>query len=545
MTRRTFLERVGQVGGGVAMHRAMHALQLAGPVSTLAFAPHGRAPRGTRVIVLGAGLAGLATAYELNKLGYACEVLEARSRPGGRCFTIRQGTMSEEDGPPQKAAFDEGLYLNAGPARIPHHHATTLAYCRELGIALEMFCSVNEAAYVHERATTTTASANATSASAAGGAADVGAGRGRKMRLRELHADWRGYTSELLAKAVSQESLDRPMTREDRDRLVEWLTKEGALGADRRYAGSPRRGYRAAPGAGNAAGLVDDPLALDDLVRTGFGQHLTTDLNLQTPMFQPVGGMDQIAKALAARVPHVKYGAEVQAIEQPAGRVRVRYRDTSSGATHVLDGTYCVCALPLSILRTLAVDVSPEMKAAIGAVNYATAGKIGLQFARRFWEEDEGIYGGITKTDLEISQILYPNYGYLSKKGVLVGYYQNGVTARATGDLPPAERLSRAIEQGTQIHPQYPREFETAFSIAWHRVRYQHGSWAQFTEAQRRSEYQRLLQPDRALYLAGDHVTYAIAWMQGAFESARSVVSALHERASREATAASTTASSH
>jgi monoamine oxidase len=501
----------------------MRALTLSAPVSTLAFSPLGRAPRNSRVIVLGAGLAGLATAYELNKLGYQVDVLEGRMRPGGRCFSIRQGTVSEEEGPAQKATFDEGLYFNAGPARIPHHHATTLAYCRELGVTLEMFCSNSEAAYVHQSASST----NPTD---------------RKIRMRELHTDWRGYTNELLAKALSQESLDRPMSAEDRDRIIDWLTKEGALSADRRYAGSSRRGYRTAPGAGNATGVVDDPLGLEELVRSGFGASLTSDLNLQTPMFQPVGGMDQIAKALAARVPHVKYGAQVQAIEQPAGHVRVRYRDVESGATHVIEGAYCVSALPLTIMRKLEIDVAPEMKAAIGAINYATAGKIGLQFKRRFWEEDEAIYGGITKTDQEISQILYPNCGFLSKKGILIGYYQNGQQARTTGDLAPADRLSKALAQGGKIHPQYAKEFETSFSIAWHRVPWQQGSWAQFTEAQRKSEYQRLLQPDRALYLAGDHLTYSIAWMQGAFESARSVVSALHERASRDATAATSTA---
>ena len=54
--------------------------------------------------------------------------LEARGRPGGRVLTVRRGTVSEEDGPPQTAAFDAGLYFNAGPMRISHHHHTTLAY---------------------------------------------------------------------------------------------------------------------------------------------------------------------------------------------------------------------------------------------------------------------------------------------------------------------------------------------------------------------------------------------------------------------------------
>ena len=122
----------------------------------------------------------------------------------------------------------------------------------------------------------------------------------------------------------------------------------------------------------------------------------------------------------------------------------------------MIDGAFCVCALPLPVLRDMNVDVAPEMKAAIGAINYAKTGKIGIQFKRRFWEEDDGIYGGITKTDQPITQILYPSYGFQSRKGVLVGYYHNGDLAGTMGDLTPEARLARAMEQGAKIHPQYP-----------------------------------------------------------------------------------------
>ena len=91
----------------------------------------------TTVLVLGTGIAGLGTAYELEKAGYLCEVLEARERPGGRCWTVRGGTREIDlDGAFQTAQFADGHYMNAGPARIPQHH-TTLDYCRELGVAIE------------------------------------------------------------------------------------------------------------------------------------------------------------------------------------------------------------------------------------------------------------------------------------------------------------------------------------------------------------------------------------------------------------------------
>ena len=152
----------------------MRALEVAGTAAPVRRLPLERAPAGTRVIILGAGVSGLAAAHELRKLGYEYEILEARARVGGRCFTVRRGQASEEVGTaPQKAAFDPDLYLNAGAARIPHHHTTTLDYCRELGVAIEPFCSVNEAAYVHQ------ANADPTR---------------RRLRLREVRADWRGQT---------------------------------------------------------------------------------------------------------------------------------------------------------------------------------------------------------------------------------------------------------------------------------------------------------------------------------------------------------------
>jgi monoamine oxidase len=524
LTRRSFLEIVGQAGGSAALYSAMRTLDLQAAEPAAPFAPLGRAPHGTRVLILGAGIAGLTTAYELQKLGYDTEVLEAKTRVGGRCVTVRGGFASEEEGPTagQKCGFDDGVYLNAGPMRIPHTQTATLDYCRELNVAVEMFTSVNDAAYVHQSKP-----------------ADPSCG---KMRLREVKADWRGYTSEMLAKALAPETLDKPLTKEDGQRIVDWLRFDGGLNDKLQYVPSGRRGYRVYPGAGELAGVTTDAVTLAQLIHTNFSGALNTDLLLQNTMFQVSGGTDRIAAALASRVKNVKLGAEVLAIEQPDGRVRVRYKDASG--VHETEGSYVVCTLPLVLLKDVALDVNPALRDAIKSVPYASAGKIGLQFKRRFWEEDEGIFGGITRTDLEISQVVYPHYGFLGKKGMVIGYYHNGNNATVMGDRLPAERLQRAIDQGSQIHPQYPAEFDNAFSIAWQKVRYSKGAWAQISEEMRKGEtYRTLLRPDRGFYLAGDYLTYANAWMQGAFQSSRVVVSSLHERASRESSVAAPTAS--
>ena len=336
---------------------------------------------------------------------------------------------------------------------------------------------------------------------------------------------------------VTKDALDAPLTREDRERLLEWLRAEGALDAKFNYLGSARRGYATAPGVGTTTPVVSAPLALDNLLSTDFGRYLATDLNLQTPMFQIVGGTDNLPKALAARAGHITPGAAIRAIEQPEGRVRVRYT-MADGSAREMEGAFCISTLPLTVLRDVALDAAVELRAAISAVSYSNAGKIALQFSRRFWEEDDGIFGGITRTDQDITQILYPSTGYLSKKGILVGYYQTGAVAGPMGDLAPAERLQRAMAQGSLIHPQYTSTFENAFSIAWQKVAFSKGGWAQFTEAQRKKEYLTLLEPDRGLYLAGDYTTNLSGWMCGAFESARAVVASIHERARRSLTVA-------
>jgi monoamine oxidase len=178
--------------------------------------------------------------------------------------------------------------------------------------------------------------------------------------------------------------------------------------------------------------------------------------------------------------------------------------------------------------------VPAAAKQAVAAIGCAPAGKIGMQFKRRFWEEDEGIFGGISRTSLDITQILYPSTGYLSRKGIVIGYYQNGDKARAMGQLPHADRLARAIEQGTAIHPQYRTELDSAFSVAWEHAPFNRGGWAQWTEAQRKAEYVTLQQPHGALYLAGDNMSYLSGWMAGALGSARLVARRVHERAARE-----------
>ena len=116
------------------------------------------------------------------------------------------------------------------------------------------------------------------------------------------------------------------------------------------------------------------------------------------------------------------YRAAVREIRQSERGVWVIHAD-ADGRPRRVDADYCVSTIPLPVLSGLQKDLSPPVQSAIAAATYDGAGKIGLQFKRRFWEQDDEIYGGRSWTDQEIGQIIYPSHGFNGRKGVLVGYY--------------------------------------------------------------------------------------------------------------------------
>jgi len=205
VTRRRFLEGIGLAGGSAAMYETMTALGLinlpeawAGPPQLPAGSGNGK-----KVVILGAGIGGLIAAYELRNAGYQCQIIELTERAGGRNHTARRGTVlveKKKNGETLKQVcnFDEGLYLNLGPGRLPYHHRRVLHYCRELGVGLEI--------YVME-----TMSNLFQSDKAFGGKATI---------KRQIANDIQGYLSEMLAKAVDQNALNAELNGDDRNRLL-------------------------------------------------------------------------------------------------------------------------------------------------------------------------------------------------------------------------------------------------------------------------------------------------------------------------------------
>jgi monoamine oxidase len=520
VTRRDLLALIGAISGSAAMYHAMTSLGFAsesgydGPIKLEGD------PKGTSVLVLGAGLAGMTAALELRKAGYDVRILEFNSRAGGRNWTLRGGdSFTELGGFRQACEFEQGLYFNPGPWRIPYHHRAILDYCRRLGVALEPFTQLNHNAYLH-------------SAAAFGGV---------PQRIRNIKTDFQGHVSELLAKVTQQGRLDEAVSKEDRELLLQALRSWGAL--DENYAYKANlvsgefRGFAKGPGGGlGAAPIPGEPVDLSEILKSRLWRYLQNFAlhTFQATMFQPVGGMDMIGKAFAGKLGDlIHYDAKVTRIQQDENGVTVTYTDLKPpSASRQAKADWCVCTIPLSILSQIPIDVGRRMKAAIDAVPYTPSVKIGLQFRRRFWEEDEAIYGGISYTDLPIRQIAYPSSGLNSTgRGVLLGAYLfDGPGAYEFASMQPAERVARAVEFGARLHRQYRTEYENGVAVAWHRVPFTLGCAGNWTDKARAEHYDDLCRIEGRIVLAGEHASYIPAWQEGAILSALDAITRLNDR---------------
>ena len=114
---------------------------------------------------------------------------------------------------------------------------------------------------------------------------------------------------------------------------------------------------------------------------------------------------------------------------------------------------------------------------------------------------------------------------------MLLGGYIWGLTAYEFTAMTPEERVRKAVEYGSQIHPQYKTEFENGVAVAWHRAPFTMGCFATWSEEARDKHYDNLCQIDGRIALAGEHASYLPAWQEGAVTSALDVIVRLHQRA--------------
>jgi len=382
-----------------------------------------------------------------------------------------------------------------------------LNYCREVGVPLEVFVNESDSQYFYYEGE------------------NIGPLAGKKVRVREVRADLQGQINELLVKAIDQHKLDTPLTVEDQDRLATFLIAQGYLDStDRRYKAFNNRG----PG---------DPHALAALLQSGFGSRMRSVAPLEgtvaSPMFQPVGGMDQFPKGLARAIGanRITLNAEVQSVHQDDRGVKVVYLNPKTGKKTEIAADYVVICLPLTIVANIDINLSPEMMAAVKGVPYSSSAKIGLAMKRRFWEEDDGIFGGHLYSNLPLGEFSYPSSDYFSKKGVLLGLYAN----QPVGDLldkPVAERIEHVLTHASKVHPQIRSEFESGYAVFWKKVKYNLGGFATGAATARRPQLTKV--ENRLIIGSAATAPHSEPdWQEGAVAAGWQALESLHERAMR------------
>jgi monoamine oxidase len=489
---------------------------------------------GIRVAILGAGIAGLVAAYELRAQGYTCTILEARNRPGGRNWTVRNGdTVNFLDGTTQSCTWDPGHYQNFGPARLPSTHKNMLGYCKKLGVALEVEINTSRSSYLQND------SVNG----------------GRPVIQRQAINDTRGQVSELLSKCVNAGVLDQQLTPQDHQRMLDFLRTYGPLDRFGHYVGSDRAGYSVEPGAGNDAGTFATPISMHTLLDENFWEGLLFEESnaWQATMFQPVGGMDRIPYAFAQQLGDIiRYNSIVTELRKTTHGVRIGY--THDGARQSLEADFCFCALPLVTLRKTVNDLSAPYRKVVDECTHAHYYKIAWE-SRRFWEQDYNIYGGLEFVTVGCSPIWFPSAGLFSERGVLVSGYTDESNS-PFGKLPMQEKLAESRKSIERLHPGHGKELEKPMYVSWAKIQYNEGSWIRsYGPGQQRSPgvrltpqtgqaqsataartqtnpgYETLIEPDGPIVFAGDHVSHIVAWQEGAALSALRAVQQVCDRA--------------
>jgi monoamine oxidase len=458
-----------------------------------------------RVIIIGGGIAGLVAAFELVRQGHEPLILEAQHRIGGRVRTIRD--------------FAPGLYAEAGAMRIPRVHDLTLAYCDLFGLTLRPFVMGNPKTLVYiDGQRMTVAEADANPDRLPFDLADHEKGKTWSQLWNEATSEFREQYEK-----GGVESLDSLLHDYDQYSIREFLVMRGfSEGALELY------GVMSFRESNMNAAVVEQ---LREIVGRSFED-----------MQEIVGGLDLLPRAFYENLkPYVRFGAEVTAIEQSPDEVTVHYKQSEAGRMRV-SGDYAICAIPFSVLRDIEILNTPfsrPKQKAIRELNYNASAKILFQVRHRFWEQEDGIVGGTTVTDLPIRRICYPSYSDPNEeRGTLLASYTWGQDALRWGAMSPSDMIEQALEDVAQVHPSVLREFEVGAVQDWYGDPYARGAFALFEPEQQTRLQEAIVAPEGRIHFAGEHTSLYHAWIQGALESGIRAAKEVHEAPAAFAAAA-------
>ena len=424
--------------------------------------------------MIGAGLAGLTAAAELERAGWKVDVLEARNRLGGRVHTLR---------------FRSGQHAEAGGEYIDTSHTAMIDSVRRHGLELEDvrrgWAGLRDLVFRD------------------GDRRPLGQfGAGRPARQIER------FWSELYALLGDVEMSDPGARRGpelDRVSLARYLDRLGISGRARFLLEAQLRGDYGV-----------DPRDLS-LLCVLFAQRAAWNQpSAGVEAFRVRGGnsrlVDAIAEGLASRV---RTGAPVAAVEHGSSGVTARL---AGGDT--VDADHCVLAVPLPALRRIRIlpPLDRPLARAATELGYATSAKTVLSCRRRFWRE-RGFSGDVL-SDLPAGATWEASDQQPGSRGVLITYAA-GAAGSAAAAHSPGRRASDAARGVGRIFPGAMQLIEDTAGVAWAGERYSGGCWVNYRPGEVVRHWPALhdAPSDGRVHLAGEHTERLTGYMESAVRS--------------------------
>lgn len=442
--------------------------------------------RKKKVVIIGAGLAGLVAAYELRAAGHDVTVLEARSMPGGRVRTDR--------------SFADGLYAELGAARIPPNHDLTVGYARRFNLSLVPFYPTNPAL---RRVDVVNSTAVHVVPGAPTNLDDYPLDFSPRERSRGVHPLVAQAIDEAVRQAGDPTSINwptGPISQYDDINFYDFLKDRGLSDAAIRldglgFSGSTRN-------ASYSAAWVIRELALAKFVGA--------DLR------KIDGGNDRLPAAFASRLkPVIHYACPVTNIEQSTAGASVRF--TRAGRTLTINADRVICTLPFPILRTIPItpDVSPMKRRVIDELAYGTLSRASIQVSRRYWLDNN--LSGFARSDLP-AEVFNPTHDQPGPRGIIQLYMKADLSRRAA-HASHEERIAMATSTIESIIPGVTDVAEGGTCICWDTDPHTRCTTAAPTRGQFSTLLPHAHTPEGRIHFAGEHTSQWHAWMQGALAS--------------------------